>query len=361
MIGMGQTSEAFAHFVHGGVTVFFLAWAYMIWPLRKQNKMMNMLFLNMLCFGFCNLKDIIFLIDGYWESFFWSGVSVTMDLLYIPIVSNFFLEIVSPGWSNARRILVPVTLQAIFIPMFIMWPTPAVYRAAMCAAYLGGFIAFVLVCILLAKHRKYIRDNYSYTEHIDVTWAVSCVILLFICTTLYVIIFYNDTWLSGAVFQLICVGSWMYLYGLAIRHSVVETPPLQVFDFPWVRAEENVEEKAAYDTNAAIASNLDSCMADDKLYLNQKLTLQDVAVAIGTNRTYLSEYLNTVLQKTFYEYVNEFRIKEACTLIDSQDEADRKPMQEIAELSGFNSISTFNRSFIKIVGSTPSQYAAKNK
>lgn len=360
MIGMGPTSEAIAHFVHGGVTVFFLAWAYMIWPLRKQNKMMNMLFVNMLCLGFCNVKDMIFLADGYWESFFWSGVSVTMDLLYIPIVSNFFLEIVSPGWSNPRRILVPVALQAIFVPLFIIWPTRIVYNIAMLFAYSGGFIAFILVCVLLVKHRKYIRDNYSYTEHIDVTWAVSCVILLFICTTLYVIIFFEDTWLSGAFFQLICVGSWMYLYGLAIRHSVVETPPVQVFDFPWVRAEEVVEEHTANDTIAAIASNLDSCMADDKLYLNQKLTLQDVAVAIGTNRTYLSEYLNNVLQKTFYEYVNELRIKEACDLIDAQDEENRKSMLEIAELSGFNSISTFNRSFAKIVGMTPSQYAAKD-
>lgn len=41
---------------------------------------------------------MIFLVDGYWESLYWSRVSVTIDLLYVPIVFNFFIEVVLPGW-----------------------------------------------------------------------------------------------------------------------------------------------------------------------------------------------------------------------------------------------------------------------
>lgn len=95
---MGPTWEAVAHFVHGGVTVFFIVWSWLLWPLRKQSNMMFMLFLNMLYFAFCNVKDLIFLVDGYWKSLYWSRVSVTIDLLYVPIVFNFFIEVVSPGW-----------------------------------------------------------------------------------------------------------------------------------------------------------------------------------------------------------------------------------------------------------------------
>lgn len=361
MFGMGPTAEALAHFVHGGVTVFFIVWTWLIWPLRKQSNMMYMLLLNMAYFAFCNVKDLIFLVDGYWESLYWSGISVTIDLLYVPIVSNFFIEVVSPGWVNKRRLLVPMAFQALFIPLFLIFPTEAIYNAALCSAYAGGIVAFVFVCILMVRHRRFIRDNYSYTEHIDVTWAINCVVLMFLCMTLYVIAFAEETWLSGAVFQLICVGAWLYLYTLSRRHQVVAvTSP--VFAFPWVKNEAPVEtDYYSNDQYDIIAARLEDCMNLEKLYLNPKLSLQEVASSIGTNRTYLSDYLNNVLQKTFYEYVNCRRVEEACRLIDSMAAEERRTFSEIAEMSGFNSISTFNRAFAKVTGFTPTQYAARQK
>ena len=90
---MGPTSEAIAHFVHGGVTVFFIVWAWLIWPLRKQSNMMRMLFLNMLYFAFCNVKDLIFLVDGYWESLFWSGQSVCIEHPILKAVLKYLSDI----------------------------------------------------------------------------------------------------------------------------------------------------------------------------------------------------------------------------------------------------------------------------
>lgn len=360
MIGMGPTAEAIAHFVHGGVTVFFIVWTCLIWPQKKQSNMMYMLFLNMLYWAFCNVKDVLFLVDGYWEDLFWSGISVTIDLLYVPIVSNFFIEVVSPGWVNKRRVLVPMAFQAVFIPLFILFPTETIYNMALHAAYFGGIAAFVLVCVLLVRHRKFIRDNYSYTEHIDATWTIRCVLLLFLCMTMYVIAFTEETWISGAVFQLMCVGTWLYLHALSRRHQVVNSPYFTYFAFPSVKHEACQEDDApTVDMYALISKNLDSCMINDGLYLNPKLTLQDVAAAIGTNRTYLSDYLNHVLNTTFYEYVNEMRVKKACEIIDEMSSENKLSMQEVAEISGFNSISTFNRAFFRKTGSTPGEYARR--
>lgn len=71
-----------------------------------------------------------------------------------------------------------------------------------------------------------------------------------------------------------------------------------------------------------------------------------------------SEYLNNDLDTTFYEYVNGFRIKEACALLSSDE---RRTLMEIAELSGFNSLSTFNRAFVKSIGETPARYLKKRQ
>ena len=51
MFGMGPTYEAFAHFAHGGAMVFFMVFSVFTWLMRKQNRMMYLLFLNIpICF-----------------------------------------------------------------------------------------------------------------------------------------------------------------------------------------------------------------------------------------------------------------------------------------------------------------------
>ena len=76
-------------------------------------------------------------------------------------------------------------------------------------------------------------------------------------------------------------------------------------------------------------------------------------VALFFFETLLSAYLNGELNTTFYDYVNGYRVREACRLIDS---GTRKTLAEISELSGFNSLSTFNRAFSRHAGMSPSEY-----
>ena len=366
---MGPTAEAIAHFIHGVVTAYFLTWTVFIWNLKEQSRMMHMLFLTMAYISFCAVKEMVFLVDGLSDSFFWSGLSLTLDIVVVPLVVNFFLEVLSPGWATRRKVMVQMGIQAMFIPVFAIFPTQTVLNVALYAAYVGCLVSLLFMCLLLSRHRKYIRDNYSYTEHVDVAWAVNFVVVLFICVTVYVITSSTETWISRSVFHLMLMAAWIYLNQLARRHSVVNIPPKVMFAFPLIKKQargENVPVQENVDDSSEIyedlAEQLKVCMSEDKLYLNPKLTLQEVCAAIGTNRTYLSDYLNNVLNTTFYEYINALRIRTACELIDSMSSENRRPMLEISELSGFNSISTFNRSFVKITGHTPSQYLArKNK
>ena len=109
-----------------------------------------------------------------------------------------------------------------------------------------------------------------------------------------------------------------------------------------------------------IASQLPKTMEEKKLYLNPKLSIVDIAVALGTNKTYLSDYLNNTLKVTFNDFVNQFRVKEACRIIDNMSVDDKRTMVDVATMSGFNSISSFNRYFIKLQGTSPRQYFIDN-
>lgn len=105
-----------------------------------------------------------------------------------------------------------------------------------------------------------------------------------------------------------------------------------------------------------MAQRLEEVMRKDHLYLNPKITLFDVALAIGTNKTYLSDYFNSHLSTTFYDFLNTFRVEDACALIKAMWHDGRRTMAEVAAESGFNSLSTFNRYFKQITGMSPKQY-----
>jgi AraC-like DNA-binding protein len=104
-----------------------------------------------------------------------------------------------------------------------------------------------------------------------------------------------------------------------------------------------------------IITALENKMQRDKSYLDTELTIDVLAESIACTRHHLSQAINEQLNKSFYDYINHYRVEEAKHfLIDPSK--DNHKIASIAYDAGFNSISTFNDVFKKVTGSTPSQY-----
>lgn len=95
---------------------------------------------------------------------------------------------------------------------------------------------------------------------------------------------------------------------------------------------------------------------EDRIFLNPRLKLSDVADMAGTNRTYVSQFFNCNNGASFFDYVNKLRVEYACELLKSSSEN----IETIALKSGFNSIATFHRVFSKFCGCTPAKYRTCN-
>lgn len=108
------------------------------------------------------------------------------------------------------------------------------------------------------------------------------------------------------------------------------------------------------DKKYAFAGTLESVIKQDRLYLNPTLSLKDLATRIGTNRTYLSDYITHVLGTTFYDYINSLRIEEQSLAL--MREHPDYTLERIATESGFQSLSTFRRAFQKLKGISPNSY-----
>ena len=98
---------------------------------------------------------------------------------------------------------------------------------------------------------------------------------------------------------------------------------------------------------------LNKLFKQDHIYLNPELSLSDVARLIGTNRSYLSEYFNNNCHSSFIDYINNLRLDHA---VDLMNKNEKMSLDEISSSSGFNSLSTFRRAFVRKHGVTPSNY-----
>jgi YesN/AraC family two-component response regulator len=63
-------------------------------------------------------------------------------------------------------------------------------------------------------------------------------------------------------------------------------------------------------------------------------------------------YFKKYTKKTFTQFVNEFRIREAIRLIG----LGNKSITEISLEVGFNNFSYFNKQFKRVTGKSPSKY-----
>jgi len=102
-------------------------------------------------------------------------------------------------------------------------------------------------------------------------------------------------------------------------------------------------------------TELTNIIKDKKLYLQSDCSIQDVADMLNIPVHHISNSINTLLQKSFTDFINEFRIEEAKLLLQDPSTA-KLTIEKIAFDCGFGSKQNFNSVFKKIVKATPSEY-----
>lgn len=102
---MNPFYENLAHFIHGAAFMFFILASIQLYPLRHRSNMMRLLFCSMIFLAFLEFKDMGFLIKGVWYNPYITSITMSTDMLYVPLMALFFFEVISPGWVTLRRIV----------------------------------------------------------------------------------------------------------------------------------------------------------------------------------------------------------------------------------------------------------------
>ena len=98
---------------------------------------------------------------------------------------------------------------------------------------------------------------------------------------------------------------------------------------------------------------IEKIMKEQKPYLDGDFCVEDLARLVCSSKSYVSKSINMVGKTNFRPYINAYRVKYAAELIRKDP---RMKMSEVASMSGFNSLPTFNSSFKSNMSMRPKDY-----
>jgi len=251
---------------------------------------------------------------------------------------------------------------------------PALVLSVLAAATSGAFAVLLTARILfaaeviavavfglmeLARFDREIQNFYSDTEG----KSLKSVSVLLICVAV--------TSLLSSVANIIGRDAFQYSIALFIPSAVFSAFLFAIFivgnginfyarDF---RMEEkadaalaDVEPEPATLAGSALEAKISAVMEEKKLYLIPGIKITDVAMAVGSNRTYVSSAINSAGGMSFADYVNSRRVEHAKKLLKDTGTDGESAMSEVATKSGFASFPSFYRAFVKFTGKSPSAW-----
>lgn len=354
------------------------------------------------------VKDLIFIGNTYYSSRLEEQYASSIDLLTLPMYAIVLVEACRPLWMNWSRAFCFYIPFVVLMVAFWVHPVPLAYYAMHFAAILCAVFILLWALRELPRFERALKEEYSYAEYINLHWLRGVILLFFCLLMLWV----YDSMASGVrydnIFLFNSLVMWIAACFCFYRQSVVinavksyfvepsednaetnldaaendldkatahleaaeadlnaphaHTQPENVAETvvePQPVAEQPVEpepEELRLQQEAAFAERMYLLFENEHVYLNPRLRLSELAMLLGTNRTYLSQYFNQNCESTFYDFVNDYRIHHAKLLLHSTDDT----LETIAMNSGFNSLSTFRRAFVQREGMSPIEFRASN-
>ena len=118
--------------------------------------------------------------------------------------------------------------------------------------------------------------------------------------------------------------------------------------------EDYIPEKKDDDNSDSVLFNVIlEKMEKEKIFLQPGLSVVDLAKSVGSNRTYVSNCINSHSGKSFATFVNTYRVEYAKTIMEKDSKLS---IAQVSERSGFASEESFRRNFKAITGQSPSSW-----
>ena len=263
-------------------------------------------------------------------------VAITLDrVTFVPLMMCVLLRML----QDRRRPLWPVA--AAMVPFIVIAIVSIVMHYDMFEWFIEGYslllgLTFIIYYVhALRIYGRWLHDNFADLEHKEVWQSL----LLLACILLVYVVYTTN---EGALaIEYLAQVLTLVIIGFVVWR--VET--LQLLTIEETEIEEDSED-------LLISSLLVQHCETPKLYLLHDLTLAQLALTIGTNRTYLGAYF-AARGETYNAYINRLRIDHFKQLYhEALAEGRNVTAQQLSQQSGYHSYTTFATAFKQRTGLT---------
>lgn len=225
--------------------------------------------------------------------------------------------------------------------VYMVYPSEQIMFITMSYVLLLYVLFTVYIVLAVRRYDRWLNDNYADLGNKKV-W-LSLVVTLCFLLAFFLYTFVDIS--SILLIVLMCITE-LVLFGLLLWR--VETlPQLDSILTP----DPSPMEKGVLTIDFAQIERLlnEHCVAP-QLYLKHDLSLQELAQAVRTNRSYLSQYFSRQ-SNTYNTYINNLRVNHFISRYEETIAAGQSVVaQELAYESGFSSYRTFSRAFRQRMG-----------
>ena len=284
----------------------------------------------------------------------------TFWLHIIPFGFNFIYWLpASLGYENLFPYLYTTTisstgLDSVLTEVLVRNPVSYFKRLLMTAHFL---IYFVYILRVLRLHGKRIRDSFSTLDRIKLGWVRFLSVAISIDVVGYsifsVLVVLAPQWVP-AYADIFCINKTLIIFFMGYKGFT--QPEIFVESESLVPAVKYLRSNLTAEQSRVYLKKLLDYMEQEKPYLEFDLTLKTLARRLTMQTRHLSQLINESLNQNFFDFINRYRVDTVKELL-AQKTGDS--ILEIAYDSGFNSKSSFNLTFKKYTGETPSQFRKK--
>ena len=318
------------------------------------------------------------------------GLDVSFTVLHAALIYVYILSYsrMAGKWWNYRLHLLPFLLVNILLFVFYYSRSPEDkirdFTSVMNGdgfyiepiKYLTYLIMLLVIIYLIAgliliqKHKRNIRNQFSTIQGLELKWLqvllyslggilVVAILLEILSNTFFLL---SPAVSSVIVFIIIAIG--IFYIGI---HGILSTDAFTNYNHNLTNRDSFTTKTKRTISNSVTAveeydemmeekfSQLMTYIREKKPFLETSLTLQSLSEMLDMKAHFLSKLINQKAGCNFFDFVNNFRIEEFKEQV--LDPANHNyTLLSIAYSCGFNSKTAFNRAFKNSTGTTPSEY-----
>jgi len=308
-----------------------------------------------------------------------------LELTRLAMAPAFYLSVVqftapsrSWQWRDGLHFLPWLLFLLGMLPSLLGWGPAGIARLSGSAAAVGRALVFatpkvqaigywLAAYLALQQHQRQLPQLTAQPEPIALQWLKQVLGGLALLVVLWLNeLFFHLSWVL-ALTPVGYLGAVFYLAHYALRQPEVFAFPAPVraeiqelwqADVPALPGLAPASPKQARLSPSQVAywqQRLRQLLETEKPYLEADLSLPALAQRAGLSTHELSYVLNEGFGVNFFQFINAYRVAEAQRLLASAQH-QHLSIVGIAFEAGFSSKTTFNTTFKKVTGLTPSQF-----